>query len=139
MLLTKNTGNTLKNITWSQQTINYVHQTAPRKGTQHPTLCYPHAYGFSLKCKYATVSVAVSNMGVVFTKHRSESQWTLLLGCVIISFYFYVYFCSYFCIFCLSWTRYRHSFFIVYRVCILFSFSVYQAYTILILFALLAL
>jgi len=33
MLLTKNTGNTLKNITWSQQTINYVHQTAPRKGT----------------------------------------------------------------------------------------------------------
>jgi len=27
------------------------------------------------------------------------------------SFYFYVYFCAYFCIFCLSWTRYRHSFF----------------------------
>jgi len=35
--------------------------------------------------KSVTVSVTVSKMGVVLIKHRSESQWPVLLGYLTIS------------------------------------------------------
>ena len=28
---------------FSVKTIDWVHQTRPRKGAQHPAVCYPHA------------------------------------------------------------------------------------------------
>ena len=50
MIFHQKTRNTVKNITWSElnrppftvKTIDWVHQTGPRKGAQHPAVCYPH-------------------------------------------------------------------------------------------------
>ena len=49
--LTKNIRNTLKQYhlataepLFTVQTIDFMHQTGPRKGAQHPTVCYPHAW-----------------------------------------------------------------------------------------------
>jgi len=84
----QNTRNTLKNITRSQlnhpsllkwSTICTSHDL---DGSTASYIMVPSRLMFT---KSVTVSLAVSNMGVVLIKHRSESQWTVLLGYVTIS------------------------------------------------------
>jgi len=65
------------------KTIDCVHETGPRKEAYLHAVCYRQS--LLMFTKSVTVLVAVSKMEVVLVKHRSENQWTVLLGYLTIS------------------------------------------------------
>ena len=68
------------------KTIDWMHQTGPRKGYEHRILLsVTHMLCDSVLAKSVTVSVAVWKMGVVLRQAWSKSQWTVLMGYLTIS------------------------------------------------------
>jgi len=88
MLFTINTRNTLKispghinHLSLSKRSTGFTRQDLGRE--------YIASYSMLLSrltfTKSVIVTVAVSKIGVVLIKHRSESQWSVVLGCLTIS------------------------------------------------------
>jgi len=82
MLFHQKTRNTVKKYhlvraepPFAVKTIEWVHQTGPRKGVDRILLSVTHMF-----CVSVTVTVAVQKVRVVLRQAWTKSQWTVLMG-----------------------------------------------------------